>query len=469
MSKKSLILINLLFVLFFFTPKFTLAQEDKPYDTPYVCPDFKFTINMQKGDVHEDVFVLQQILNLDKRTLVAQTGIGSKGNETGNFGTGTREALKRFQALFIEYIEVADGKFNTKTRTVMNNICQGPFFTGEGGNVYDVATNTDVVAPIIGISGPTEINLAEEDTVKVYIAASEAIRTPSLAGLIIDGGMANDIRKTSATTFSFSISPNEDVKDKITIQFEADSMEDLAGNKNEAATNEWEIRVIKVEDVETSSSSSTSYEASTTDSSSTIDDILNAILGTTSSSTSASTSASTDCSTVGSISIYDYSNPCYGRTSTYDPNSSNGENQEKKKEDSLGDMLKGLMQGLMQALSGMKPTGGSIGGDAACGCTGLPTASYSPKGPGVGGRQITLGVVGGGSDYVGKQGPPPAVCGMGTPPPPTKGCTSPDCRCKKKYPMSMVNTSACCGTTQDITGQLVTGTLAPSPTGMRSD
>lgn len=425
-----------------------MAQKTNTLENPYACPNFEFVKNMQKGDVDEEVFVLQQILNLDKRTLVAQTGVGSKGKETANFGAGTREALKRFQALFIEYIEVADGKFSTRTRTVMNNICKGPFFTGGGGNIYDIATNTDKVAPIVGISGPKEINLSEEAKVKIFIGANEAIKTPALIGLIIEGGTGSDVRKTSSTTFSFLVTPNEDVKDKITVQFEADSIEDLAGNKNEKATNEWEIMVIKTPEL-----------ISTTTDTSILDDILNSVVST--------IPASTDCSTVSNVNIYDYQNPCYGRAPMTDPSANNQQQQEKgegKGGGGLGEMLKGLMQGLTQALSGMKPAGGKIGGDAACGCTGAPTTQFTPKG-GLGkpGRNIRTGVRGS-IEYVGKQGPPPGLCGMGVPPPPVKGCDY-NCQCKKKFPMSMKNTPACCGITQDITGEVVTGTLAPSTVG----
>jgi hypothetical protein len=382
---------------------------------------------MQKGDKDEDVYVLQQILNLDKRTLVAQTGPGSKNKETASFGTATREALKRFQALFIEYIEVADGKFNTKTRTVMNNVCKGPFFTGLGGNVYDAATNTDKTAPIISLSGPTQIDLAEETNFKILITGNEAIKTPNLTGLIIEGGTASDVRKTSSTTFSFLVTPNTDVKDKITIQFEADSIEDLGGNKNQVATNEWEVLVVNAQTIDPGTADT-----------SLLDDILSSVVST--------IATSTDCTAVGSVNVYDYQNPCYGKAPM---SGGQGETPEKKKDDSMMQMLQGLMQGLMSALSGMKDAGGKVGGNAACGCTGAPTTQFSAL-KGISGRNIDNITKGRGTgEFVGKQGPPPGICGVRPRSGPKDKCAG----------IPGPHNSSCCGITSDVTMQPVTGTV----------
>lgn len=407
-----------LFLLFAINPIVIFAQTDNQkddFESPYACPNFEFIKNMQKGSVDEDVFVLQQILNLDRRTLVAQTGPGSKGKESITFGNATRDALKRFQALFIEYIEVADGKFNQKTRTVMNNVCKGPFFTGLGGNVYDQATSTqDAVGPVVAIAGPNRIT--ELDPFRAYIAANEPLKTPNLSGLIIEGATAGDVRKTSSTTFTFLVTPNEDVKEEITIQFEADSITDLAGNKNEIASNEWKILVDREQVLDSSTTTDTSI----------LDNILNSVVD--------SIATSTDCSTVGSVSVYDYTNPCYGRVPlSGDPNSSQ---EEQKKDDSMMQMLQGLMQGLMQALKGASPAGGQTGGEAVCACTGAPTVGFVPK-KGVLGRQLDQRKIKG-SEFTGFQGPPPPQCGQSKNP---------------KCP------GGCCNPQADITGGIVTGTL----------
>jgi hypothetical protein len=371
------------FIIFFFLPKYSLADSD------IACPNFEFNKNFQKGDTDEEVYVLQQILNLDKRTLVAQSGPGSIGKETAFFGVATREALKRFQALFIEYIEIADGKFNTKTRTVMNNVCQSAYFKNGTGNVFD-PINQDKVKPIIGISGPE--NIENLEPFRMYLAGSEALKTPTLVGLIIDNATAGDIRKTSSTTFSFLVTPNTDATGKITIQFEADSIEDLAGNKNENASNEWIVNIV-----------ATGSPATTTDTS-----ILDSILS------SIPIATTTDCSQVGNVNVYDYQNPCYGKVPMAG-GQGDSQQQPKQQDNMLQQLLQGLMQGLMSALGkgGGQDAGGKGAPSGACMCPplqGQPTGVLAGlKGPS-GGTLLTP--CPGAGNYVGKTYPPPPVCGQ---------------------------------------------------------
>jgi peptidoglycan hydrolase-like protein with peptidoglycan-binding domain len=109
-----------IFYIFVFANLFFNISLAQSVDS--VCP-YTFSKDLQFGSTDHDVYVLQKILNSDKRTTIATDGVGSPGNESSYFGTGTREALKRFQALFIEYIGVADGKFSTRTRTVVQSLC----------------------------------------------------------------------------------------------------------------------------------------------------------------------------------------------------------------------------------------------------------------------------------------------------------------------------------------------------------
>lgn len=108
-----------LFLLFFICSfTYTFGQSVNTY-----CQDFEFTRNLQKGSSGQDVLVLQKILNQDSRTQIAKSGVGSKGQETRLFGEKTRDALKKFQALFIEYTKVADGVFQGETKVLINNMC----------------------------------------------------------------------------------------------------------------------------------------------------------------------------------------------------------------------------------------------------------------------------------------------------------------------------------------------------------
>lgn len=423
-----------IFVFYFFSIFEISSAQDK---SKIPCPDFEFTKNFKKDDQDDEIYVLQQILNLDKRTTVALNGPGSKGNETTYFGKATREALKRFQALFIEYIEIADGKFNAKTRNAMNKVCTGPYFTGKGGNVFDTiedtATNTDKISPTIKLIGPAETNSTEK--FRITLEASEPIKSPTLVSeLIIEGGNANDVRKISPTIFSFLVIPNEDVGDEISLQIGADAIEDLAGNKNEEASNELIVKVLKELDLE-------GIELGTTTDSSVLNDILSSITST--------ISTSTDCSKVGSISVYDYTNPCYGRAPMTDPNQNQQQDQQKQKDNSMAQMLMGLMQGLMSALGGMKDAGGGVGGNAACACSGAPTINFNAL-KGISGRQgdkITKGV--GTGQFVGKQGPPPFPCGQMK--------FGSEKQCRQSCPGTCLG--GCCNPQFDMTGMPVTGTI----------
>ncbi len=434
MNKNSRFLFSFLTIIFVFQQSFA-----------YTCPNYLFSKNLSQGMTSQDVKVIQEILNLDKRTMVAQAGPGAPGSETRYFGILTREALKRFQALFIEYIAIADGKFNSKTRTTMNAVCKGPFFTGGNGSVYEIGNSTstkDTIPPVVAVAGPNsaDINIP----FRAFIGANEPLETPSLSGLIISNATAADLRKVSSTTFSFLVTPNQDAKNSISLQFEADSLSDLAGNKNEKATNEWLVNLTGTSSLQ-NATNTLPFEMPNID--------LPIVTPT------------NDCANVGSVDVSDYSNPCYGRapmsySSMNNPSNSDSGSGGGGGGSQIMQMLQGLLQGLTSALGGgAKQTGGKIGGEAACGCTGLPTAQYSPVGPGIGGRNIILGIMGGGGDYVGKQSGPPGICGV-------RPRTGPKDQCSG---IPGPHTGSCCGILLDVTMQPVTGTLSPSPTGMRSN
>lgn len=56
-----------------------------------------FTSGMGKGTVNSDVKRLQQLLNSDADTRIAESGTGSSGNETNYFGSLTEKAVQKFQ------------------------------------------------------------------------------------------------------------------------------------------------------------------------------------------------------------------------------------------------------------------------------------------------------------------------------------------------------------------------------------
>jgi peptidoglycan hydrolase-like protein with peptidoglycan-binding domain len=59
-----------------------------------------FAKTLKRGSRHPDVKRLQVLLNSDPSTRVAETGMGSSGNETEYFGPATARAVKKFQTKY---------------------------------------------------------------------------------------------------------------------------------------------------------------------------------------------------------------------------------------------------------------------------------------------------------------------------------------------------------------------------------
>jgi hypothetical protein len=409
MNFKNLILLTSLLSISFFAFS-GYAQETKSGNSVVgiPCPGYEFKNGYVTGMKNDEIRVIQRILNLDKRTTVALSGPGSAGSETGTYGIGTREAMKRFQALFIEYVGIANGKFNDKTRTVMNSVCAGPYFTGDksGGVFGSVGSNTTATTTIpltIVLTAPTTANF--DESFRIYIGGTSAIKYPKPTDFIIDGGNISDVRKLAPNIYTALIVPNSDVKDTITIQVEADKIEELKSkNKNDYASNALYIYVYNP-------------------------NIANK------STTSTSTLAFPDLPSLDNLGIATAINNAASNTAIT-PGSISGGGEGGGGNDlmkSLQEVLKGLVQGLAS-----KDFGGKMGGDAACACSGLQTTGVEAA-LGPSGRYVRTGVPGSGN-VTGKYTPPPPVCGQAI----VKGkCQRPEA---------------------DTTGMPVVGTMVPGVT-----
>ena len=74
-------------------PATTVAQPSAVAAT--VSP--VFTKGFTKGQTSSDIKQLQILLNSDPDTRIANTGVGSPGNETNSFGSLTEKAVQKFQ------------------------------------------------------------------------------------------------------------------------------------------------------------------------------------------------------------------------------------------------------------------------------------------------------------------------------------------------------------------------------------
>ncbi len=78
---------------------------------PVISHAYTFYRDLSEGDTGEDVRALQQMLNSDPQTRVANSGPGAVGQETTYFGTKTKAAVIRFQERNAEKILTPLGLF----------------------------------------------------------------------------------------------------------------------------------------------------------------------------------------------------------------------------------------------------------------------------------------------------------------------------------------------------------------------
>jgi len=86
---------------------------------------FTFDQDLYSGMCRHEIQYLQNLLNLDRYTRVANVdAVGSLGNETSNYGAGTMDAVKRFQEKYLGWNEYTPsyGSILTETRNELNRI-----------------------------------------------------------------------------------------------------------------------------------------------------------------------------------------------------------------------------------------------------------------------------------------------------------------------------------------------------------
>lgn len=93
---------------------------------PHSVSALVFARDLSHGNTGSDVRVLQQFLNQDEQTRLAETGPGSPGKETDYFGTLTANAVSRYQELHRDSVLTplglsnGTGYFGKSTRAEMS-------------------------------------------------------------------------------------------------------------------------------------------------------------------------------------------------------------------------------------------------------------------------------------------------------------------------------------------------------------
>lgn len=121
--------------------------------------------NVHIGMSGSDVKLLQEVLNRDKETRLADTGPGSLGNETQYFGQVTKAAVVRFQEIYKNEVLTpvgltsGSGFVGTFTRAKMLALCKSPQASGT-----PVLPVVPVAPPVVTPTTPATTPLAEVTT-----------------------------------------------------------------------------------------------------------------------------------------------------------------------------------------------------------------------------------------------------------------------------------------------------------------
>jgi peptidoglycan hydrolase-like protein with peptidoglycan-binding domain len=168
-----------------------------------------FTRPLRVGDVGADVLRLQQFLNQNSATQIAEVGAGSPGQESTYFGAKTKQAVIRLQELYAAEVLTPSGlSFGTgyvgeQTRRKLNSLLQG------GG----VSTQTMTIASLsVSVAHPGEpvviygYNLGSEAKTVVFDTTSLSVSMhPTNANAVIfavPAGVVSGVHQVQLLTVS---------------------------------------------------------------------------------------------------------------------------------------------------------------------------------------------------------------------------------------------------------------------------
>ena len=188
----------------------------------------QFNRDLKFGMEGEDVRLLQQFLNTDARMTIANSGLGSPGQESTYFGLKTKAAVMKFQELYSSEVLVpaglsrASGYFGALSRTKLAGLCEQKNATPSSPQTTLKPQNTTTPIQLSQSLGSEPVS-SSADNIKPFIMFPADYAVHQGQKLVVFGGgfTPTDNTMIVGTTRFTGLSPTKNRTLEVTIPADA--------------------------------------------------------------------------------------------------------------------------------------------------------------------------------------------------------------------------------------------------------